>query len=84
MDELQWLIAREIPHLHRYALALLRNTDAADDSGTRLPRTGVEKAIALTAAGQYVELAFPYALQCLAAHQEHPTTRKAGWASRGD
>jgi RNA polymerase sigma-70 factor, ECF subfamily len=31
MDELQWLIAREIPHLHRYALALLRNTDAADD-----------------------------------------------------
>src|SRR5437660_10794375 len=31
MDELQWLIAREIPHLHRYALALLRNTDAAED-----------------------------------------------------
>ena len=31
MDELQRLIAREIPHLHRYALALLRNTDAADD-----------------------------------------------------
>jgi len=31
MDELQWLIAREIPHLYRYALALLRNTDAADD-----------------------------------------------------
>src|SRR6266571_3882707 len=31
MDELQWLIAREIPHLHRYALVLLRNTDAADD-----------------------------------------------------
>jgi RNA polymerase sigma-70 factor, ECF subfamily len=31
MDELQWLIAREIPHLRRYALALLRDTDAADD-----------------------------------------------------
>ena len=31
MDELQWLIARELPHLYRYALALLRNTDAADD-----------------------------------------------------
>jgi len=31
MDELQRLIAREIPHLHRCALALLRNTDAADD-----------------------------------------------------
>jgi RNA polymerase sigma-70 factor (ECF subfamily) len=31
MDELQGLIAREIPHLHRYALTLLRNTDAADD-----------------------------------------------------
>jgi len=31
MDELQGLIAREIPHLHRYALALMRNTDAADD-----------------------------------------------------
>jgi RNA polymerase sigma-70 factor (ECF subfamily) len=31
MDELQRLIAREIPHLHRYALTLLRNTDAADD-----------------------------------------------------
>src|SRR5262245_54851590 len=31
MDELQGLIARELPHLHRYALALLRNTDAADD-----------------------------------------------------
>src|SRR4029450_10366923 len=31
MDELQWLIAREIPFLHRYALALLRNPDAADD-----------------------------------------------------
>jgi RNA polymerase sigma-70 factor (ECF subfamily) len=31
MDELQGMIAREIPHLHRYALALLRNADAADD-----------------------------------------------------
>ena len=31
MDELQWMIAREIPHLHRYALVLLRNADAADD-----------------------------------------------------
>src|SRR5262245_50163644 len=31
MDELQWLIAREIPHLHRYARTLLRDTDAADD-----------------------------------------------------
>ena len=31
MDELQWRITREIPHLHRYALALLRNPDAADD-----------------------------------------------------
>jgi RNA polymerase sigma-70 factor (ECF subfamily) len=31
MDELQWLIAREIPHLRRYARALLRDPDAADD-----------------------------------------------------
>src|SRR5262245_2398330 len=31
MDELQRLLAHEIPHLHRYALALLRNPDAADD-----------------------------------------------------
>jgi RNA polymerase sigma-70 factor (ECF subfamily) len=31
MDELQWLIAREIPHLRRYAQALLRDPDAADD-----------------------------------------------------
>ena len=31
MDELQGLIAREIPHLHRYALTLMRNPDAADD-----------------------------------------------------
>jgi len=31
MDELKWLIAREIPHLRRYARALLRDPDAADD-----------------------------------------------------
>jgi RNA polymerase sigma-70 factor (ECF subfamily) len=31
MDELQWLIAREIPHLRRYARVLLRDPDAADD-----------------------------------------------------
>ena len=31
MDELQRLLAHEIPHLHRYARALLRNADAADD-----------------------------------------------------
>ena len=31
MDELKWLIAREIPHLRRYALALRRDPDAADD-----------------------------------------------------
>ena len=31
MDELPGLIAREIPHLHRYAQALLRDPDAADD-----------------------------------------------------
>ena len=31
MDELQWLISREIPHLRRYARALMRDTDAADD-----------------------------------------------------
>jgi RNA polymerase sigma-70 factor, ECF subfamily len=31
MDELQWLIGREIPHLRRYARALMRDTDAADD-----------------------------------------------------
>jgi RNA polymerase sigma-70 factor (ECF subfamily) len=31
MDELKWLIAREIPHLRRYAQALLRDPDAADD-----------------------------------------------------
>lgn len=31
MDELKWLIAREIPHLRRYALALRSDPDAADD-----------------------------------------------------
>jgi RNA polymerase sigma-70 factor, ECF subfamily len=31
MDELQRLIACEIPHLRRYALALLRDSDAVDD-----------------------------------------------------
>lgn len=31
MDELKWLIAREIPHLRRYALALLNDPEAADD-----------------------------------------------------
>lgn len=31
MDDLKWLIAREIPHLRRYALALLRDPHAADD-----------------------------------------------------
>jgi RNA polymerase sigma-70 factor (ECF subfamily) len=31
MDERKWLIAREIPHLRRYALALLRDPHAADD-----------------------------------------------------
>lgn len=31
MDDLKWLIAREIPHLRRYARALLHDTEAADD-----------------------------------------------------
>lgn len=31
MDDLKWLIAREIPHLRRYARALLRDVEAADD-----------------------------------------------------
>jgi RNA polymerase sigma-70 factor (ECF subfamily) len=31
MDDLKWLIAREIPHLRRYALALLHDPHAADD-----------------------------------------------------
>ena len=31
MDDVKWAIAREIPHLRRYARALLRDADAADD-----------------------------------------------------
>lgn len=31
MDDFQWLIAREIPYLRRFARALVGNTDAADD-----------------------------------------------------
>ncbi len=31
MDDLKWMIAREIPHLRRYALALVRDHDVADD-----------------------------------------------------
>lgn len=31
MDDFQWLIAREIPYLRRFARALTGNTDAADD-----------------------------------------------------
>ncbi|MGF1621412.1 MAG: sigma-70 family RNA polymerase sigma factor [Rhodomicrobiaceae bacterium] len=31
MDEVKWLIAREIPRLRRYALTLERDPDAADD-----------------------------------------------------
>lgn len=31
MDEIKWLIAREIPHLRRYARGLVRDPDAADD-----------------------------------------------------
>jgi RNA polymerase sigma-70 factor (ECF subfamily) len=31
MNDLKWLIAREIPYLRRYALALLRDSHAADD-----------------------------------------------------
>lgn len=31
MDDTAWLISREIPHLRRFALALLRDPDAADD-----------------------------------------------------
>ena len=31
MDEIRWLITREIPRLRRYALALARDRDAADD-----------------------------------------------------
>ena len=31
MDDLKWAIAREIPHLRRYARTLLRDSDGADD-----------------------------------------------------
>lgn len=31
MDEVKWLIAKEIPRLRRYALALVRDPDAAED-----------------------------------------------------
>lgn len=31
MKDTKWLIAREIPYLRRYAIALLRDPDAADD-----------------------------------------------------
>lgn len=31
MDELRWMIARQIPHLRRFALALTRDEDRADD-----------------------------------------------------
>src|SRR3546814_13521510 len=31
VEETKWLIAREIPHLRRYALALVRDREAADD-----------------------------------------------------
>jgi len=30
-EELEWLVCREIPHLRRYALALLHHREAADD-----------------------------------------------------
>lgn len=30
-EEVKWLIAREIPHLRRYALALVNDSEAADD-----------------------------------------------------
>lgn len=41
MEDRKWLIAREIPHLRRYAIALLRDPDAADD----LVQDTVERAI---------------------------------------
>lgn len=41
MDDQKWLIAREMPHLRRYATALLRDPDAADD----LVQDTVERAI---------------------------------------
>ncbi len=31
MDDLRWTIARQMPHLRRYAIALTRNRDEADD-----------------------------------------------------
>jgi RNA polymerase sigma-70 factor (ECF subfamily) len=31
VDDVKWLIAREIPHLRRYALALVGDADEADD-----------------------------------------------------
>lgn len=31
MDEVRWLIAQQIPHLRRYALALVRHPETADD-----------------------------------------------------
>lgn len=31
MNDLKWAIAREIPHLRRYAIALLGDSEAADD-----------------------------------------------------
>jgi RNA polymerase sigma-70 factor (ECF subfamily) len=31
VDDLKWAIAREIPHLRRYARTLLRDSDGADD-----------------------------------------------------
>lgn len=31
MDEIKWLIAREIPHLRRYAFALVGDPETADD-----------------------------------------------------
>lgn len=40
-DEVKWLMAREIPRLRRYALALTNNSDAADD----LVQDCIERAI---------------------------------------
>ncbi len=31
MDEIKWLMAREVPRLRRYAMSLVNNADAADD-----------------------------------------------------
>lgn len=41
MDDLKWAIARSIPHLRRYAIALTRNADSADD----LVQESLEKAL---------------------------------------